>query len=98
MMKLVAHLRHSKQLTAALLLRGLLCGNRSLFEFALRELTGLRLWRVAGLVADEKSRGFAALYRRAGMPERLPPVFTACLEAPRNSIASKRRPPGSRED
>jgi uncharacterized protein (DUF2336 family) len=83
-MKLVAHLRHSKQLTAALLLRGLLCSNRSLFEFALRELTGLRLRRVAGLVADEKSRGFAALYRRAGMPERLLPVFTACLEALRN--------------
>src|SRR5262249_19087341 len=43
MMKLMAHLRHSEQLTAGLLLRGLLCGNRNLFEFALRELTGVRL-------------------------------------------------------
>jgi uncharacterized protein (DUF2336 family) len=84
MENLVAHLRRSKQLTAALLLRGLLCGSRSLFEFALRELTGLRLRRVASLVAHEISPGFAALYRRAGMPERLLPVFTTCLKALQN--------------
>jgi uncharacterized protein (DUF2336 family) len=73
MMELMARLRHSGQLTAGLLLRSLLCGNRNLFDFALRELTGVRLRQAAGLVA--------ALYRRAGMPEHLLPVFIACLEA-----------------
>jgi uncharacterized protein (DUF2336 family) len=81
MAKFVAHLRRSRQLTAGLLLRGLLCGNKNLFEFALSELTGLPLRRVAGFVADGKSAGFAALYRKAGIPERLLPVFVACLEA-----------------
>jgi Uncharacterised protein conserved in bacteria (DUF2336) len=81
MMQLMARLRHSGQLTAGLLLRSLLCGNRNLFDFALRELTGVRLRQAAGLVDREKSPGFAALYRRAGMPERLLPVFIACLEA-----------------
>lgn len=92
MMKLVAHLRHSEQLTAGLLLRGLLCGNRNLFEFALGELTGVRLRKIAGLADREKSPGFAALYRRAGMPERLLPVFIACLEALRNFRCAETAP------
>ena len=81
MVNLVAHLRRSKQLTAGLLLRGLLCGNKTLFEFALSELSGLALRRVAGVVAKGKGAGFGALYRKARMPTRLLPVFVACLEA-----------------
>jgi uncharacterized protein (DUF2336 family) len=92
MTELIAHLRRSKQLTAALLLRGLLCGNRALFEFALRELTGLRFRYIAGMVAYEKSPGFAALYRAAGMPERLLPVFMACLKALRKLHCAETAP------
>jgi uncharacterized protein (DUF2336 family) len=77
----VAHLRRSSQLTAGLLLRGLLCGNKHLLETALCELSGLPMPRVMGLVADSKSAGFAALYRKAHMPEHLLPVFIAGLEA-----------------
>ncbi|MGH6863875.1 MAG: DUF2336 domain-containing protein, partial [Methylocella sp.] len=77
----VAHLRRSGQLTAGLLLRGLLCGNKHLFETALSELTGVSMARVTGLVAESKSAGFAALYRKAQMPERLLPAFVAGLEA-----------------
>ena len=77
----VAHLRRSSQLTAGLLLRGLLCGNKHLLETALCELSGLAMPRVMGLVADSKSAGFAALYRKAHMPEHLLPVFIAGLEA-----------------
>lgn len=77
----VAHLRSSGQLTAGLLLRGLLCGNRHLLEAALCELTGVPMARVAGFVAECKSAGFAALYRKAQMPERLLPAFVAGLEA-----------------
>ena len=77
----VAHLRRSSQLTAGLLLRGLLCGNKHLLETALSELSGLAMPRVMGLVTESKSAGFAALYRKAHMPEHLLPAFIAGLEA-----------------
>jgi uncharacterized protein (DUF2336 family) len=85
MVNFVAHLRHSQQLTAGLLLRGLLCGNKNLFEFALCELSGVALKRVVGFVAKGRGTGFAALYRKARMPKRLLPVFIACLEALKKS-------------
>lgn len=50
----VAHLRRSSQLTAGLLLRGLLCGNKHLLETALCELSGLAMPRVIGLVVESK--------------------------------------------
>lgn len=78
---LVAHLRASKQLTASLVLRALLSGNRELFEAALCELSGLREEKVAGLVRDFRGAGFAALYARAGLPEKFLPAFRAALEA-----------------
>jgi len=81
MLSFVAHLRQSGQLTAGLLLRGLLCGNKHLLETALCELSGVAMPRVTGLVAESKSAGFAALYRKAHMPERLLPAFIAGLEA-----------------
>ncbi len=81
----VAHLRRSKQLTAGLLLRGLLSGNRTLFEIALCELSGLALRRVVAFAAKARSAGFAALYRKAGMPKRLLPAFIASLEALKRS-------------
>jgi uncharacterized protein (DUF2336 family) len=77
----VAHLRRSSQLTAGLLLRGLLCGNKHLLATALCELSGVAMPRVMGLVAESKSAGFAALYRKAHMPEHLLPAFIAGLEA-----------------
>lgn len=81
--ELVAHLRASRQLTASLVLRALLSGNRDLFEAALVELSGLREDKVAGLLRDFRGAGFAALYNRAGLPEKLLPAFRAALEAQR---------------
>ena len=49
--ELVAHLRGCGQLTASLVLRALLSGNRDLFEAALVELSGLREDKVAGSCA-----------------------------------------------
>jgi len=79
--KLVAHLRASGQLTPGLVLRALLSGNMSLFEASLCELSGLPMTRVQGLVQDSMSAGFAALYRKAGLPEKLLPAFRAALDA-----------------
>jgi uncharacterized protein (DUF2336 family) len=81
MLNFVAHLRRSGQLTAGLLLRGLLCGNKHLLELALYELTGVAIPRVIGLVSESNGAGFAALYRKAGMPQRLLPAFIAGLKA-----------------
>ncbi len=78
---LIAHLRACGQLTASLLLRALLSGNASLLEAALTELSGLPLRRVKGLTRDWRGSGFAALYRRAALPEALLPAFRAAIEA-----------------
>ena len=78
---LVAHLRASGQLTASLLLRALLSGNSGLFEAALAELSGLPSARVRGLTRDWRSTGFAALYRKSGLPDALLPAFRAAIEA-----------------
>lgn len=80
---LVAHLRASQQLTASLVLRALLSGNHDLFEAALVELSGLREDKVAGFLRDFRGAGFAALYARAGLPEKFLPAFRAALEAQR---------------
>lgn len=77
---LVAHLRASGQLTASLLLRALLSGNSGLLEAALAELSELSLARVKGLTRDFRSAGFAALYRKAGLPEALLPAFRGAIE------------------
>ncbi len=78
---LVAHLRKSGQLTAGLVLRALLSGNRSLFEAALCELTGLPATRVGGLVAHWRGTGFEAIYQKAHLPEALLPAFRAAISA-----------------
>jgi uncharacterized protein (DUF2336 family) len=78
---LVAHLRASGQLTASLLLRALLSGNWGLLEAALAELAELPLARVRGLTRDWRGTGFAALYRKARLPEALLPAFRAAIEA-----------------
>jgi uncharacterized protein (DUF2336 family) len=79
--RLVAHLRASGQLTASLLLRGLLSGNAVLFAAALADLAGVALPRVKGLMREWRSAGFAALYRRAGLSEALLPAFRAAIGA-----------------
>ncbi len=78
---LAAYLRVSGQLTAGLALRALLCGQTGLFEATLSELTGMGPRRVAGLVRDPASSGFAAVYARAGLPESLFRAFQITLAA-----------------
>jgi hypothetical protein len=62
-----------------LILRALLCGHAGLFEAALADLAGLPLPRVIGLVRERRGAGFAALYRKAGLPIALLPAFRAVL-------------------
>ena len=82
-LNLARHLRVSGSLTPGLLLRGLLSADRSLFEAALCELSGLPFSKVAALIARSESQGFHALYQRAGLPGWLLPAFQAALAAQR---------------
>ena len=78
---LIRHLRDSGGLTAGFALRCLLSGNVDLFSAILAELSGLSAQRVAGLMAQRRGAGFAALYAKAGMPPALLPAFSAALGA-----------------
>ncbi len=78
-LNLVRHLRGGGRLTAGLILRALLCGHTGLFEASLADLAGLPLNRVIGLLRERRGAGFAALYRKAGLPAVLLPAFQAVL-------------------
>ena len=79
--RLVAHLRRTGQLTPALILRALLSRNLVFAEAAFGDLSGLAPARVAGFLRDRRGSGFAALYRKAGLPASLEPAFEAALAA-----------------
>ena len=78
---IVRFLREIGQLTAGLLLRTLLSGERGLFDASLAELSGVGLDRAAGLISNHNDGGFAALFIRAGLPAALLPVFQFALTA-----------------
>lgn len=82
---LVRHLRETGHLTAGLILRALLSGNRELFEIALVELTGLSEQKVAGIIHDGRGASLTALLTRAGFPETTFAAFRAALEAMNDS-------------
>jgi uncharacterized protein (DUF2336 family) len=81
MQGLVRHLRETGQLTAGLILRALLSGDRELFEAALAELSGLSLARVSAILHDRGGASLHALFRRAGLPESTFAAFQVALEA-----------------
>jgi uncharacterized protein (DUF2336 family) len=81
MQGLVRHLRLTGQLTAGLILRALLSGNRELFDASLAELSDLPLGRVSALLHDRGGASLHALLRRAGLPESTFAAFLAALEA-----------------
>ncbi len=77
--ELVAHLRRSGRLTAGLMMRALLCGERRLFEAALSNLSSQPLGRVVGLIRSPNGSAFVALYNKAAMPNALMPAFQVAL-------------------
>ena len=78
---LVQHLRDTGQLTAGLLLRALLAGNRTLFEASLADLAGFKLARVAAILDDRTFATFTPLYAKAGLPASAEPLFRAAMAA-----------------
>ena len=80
-LSLVRHLRGQGQLTPALILRALLCGDRLMLAAALAELGERPMERVLAYLHHSSGHAFAALYERAGLPAAMLPVFVALLEA-----------------
>jgi uncharacterized protein (DUF2336 family) len=87
--RLVTHLRTSAQLTPALILRALLSRALPFAEAAFADLSGLPVKRVSRLMQDRHGSGFAALYRRAGLPDRLRPAFAVAVAATRRHDAGQ---------
>jgi uncharacterized protein (DUF2336 family) len=83
---LVRHLRKSGQLTAGMILRGLLSGNIVLFEEALAELSGLPAERVSGYIHDRNIAGLRALYGKAELPGLAYPAFREAITALREGV------------
>lgn len=77
---LVRHLANTNQLTGALLLRALLCGNTRFLVDALAELSGLSARRITSILSDRSGHGFRALFERAGLPQSAFGAFRATLE------------------
>jgi uncharacterized protein (DUF2336 family) len=80
---LVRHLRASGQLTAGLILRGLLSGNGAMFEEALAELAEMPIARVSGLIHTAGSAGLRALFDKACLPPSTHAAFTEAVLAMR---------------
>ena len=83
---LVQHLRASGQLTAGMILRALLSGNVVLFEEALADLSDVPIERVTNYIHDRNISGFAALYRKAGLPDQAYPAFREAITAMRDGV------------
>jgi uncharacterized protein (DUF2336 family) len=80
---LIRHLRETGQLTAGLILRGLLSGNVTLFEEALAELADLPIARVSGLIYDGSFAALRALFDKAELPASTYPAFKVAIETMR---------------
>jgi len=76
-----AHLHRQERLTPSLLLRALVNGNISFFEWGLAELSGVAHHRVWVMVHDAGPLGLRAIYQRAGLPESLYPAFRAAVDS-----------------
>ncbi len=79
--ELARSLRERGALTLALLMRSLLGGESGLFAAALSELARVPLPQVTAVMRNPRGEGFAALTRKAGLPNHTLTVFRAALSA-----------------
>ncbi|MGI9363577.1 MAG: DUF2336 domain-containing protein, partial [Rhizobiaceae bacterium] len=77
----VQHLRETKQLTAALLVRACCMGHAALFDMAISVLSGTSLRRVQSIIEEGRIAAFRSLYSRTGLPISAFPVFAAAISA-----------------
>lgn len=76
----VLHLNKNQRLTASLLLRALVHGHMTFFEWGVAELAGVPHHRTWLMIHDAGPLGLRAIYERAGLPARLFPAFRAAVD------------------
>lgn len=75
------HLRTTRQLTTAVLVRAVCCGRVDLFAAALARLSHLPEARVRSLIVDASEPSFTALLRAAGVPFAVVPLMLSAVRA-----------------
>jgi uncharacterized protein (DUF2336 family) len=80
MKRFVADLAGTQRLTASLLLRGVVSGQMSFFEWGVAELAGVPHHRTWLMIHDAGALGLRAIYERACLPARLFPAFRAAVD------------------
>jgi len=76
----VQHLSLAGRLSASLLLRGLVNGHMTFFEWGVAELAGVPHHRTWLMIHDAGPLGLKAIYERAGLPVRLFGAFRAAVD------------------
>ena len=83
--RLVRHLNAQGRLTPSLILRALCMGDILFFETSLAVLAGVSNLNAAILIHDQGSRGLAAIYAQARLPEALFPAVRQVVEIARET-------------
>jgi len=78
---LIRQMDRHERLTPSLILRALCMGDLAFFEMALAVRARVPVENAQILVHDAGGNGLASLYRKAGLPESLLPVFQVAVEA-----------------
>ena len=81
--------RHAR-LTPSLILRALCMGDLAFFETALAVRARVPVENAQILVHDAGGNGLGSLYRKAGLPENLLPVFRVAVDAVNGHRARRR--------
>jgi uncharacterized protein (DUF2336 family) len=80
LVRMVTQMEHNGRLTPTLLLRALCTGDVGFFEVAMAVKGDVTVENAQALIHDRGRHGLAALYRKAGMPERLLPAIRAAVD------------------
>jgi uncharacterized protein (DUF2336 family) len=78
---LIRQMQRHQRLTPSLVLRALCMGDLAFFETALAVRAHVPVENAQLLVHDTGGNGLASLYRKAGLPESLLPVFCVAVDA-----------------
>jgi uncharacterized protein (DUF2336 family) len=78
---LIRQMQQHQRLTPSLILRALCMGDLAFFETALAVCAHVPAENAQILVRDPGGNGLASLYRKAGLPDSLLPVFRVAVEA-----------------
>jgi len=81
LLALIRQMDRNQRLTPSLILRALCMGDLAFFETALAVRAHVPVENAQILVHDAGGNGLASLYRKAGLPESLLPVFRVAVEA-----------------